>query len=44
MNETAFNQHIKELEKELSSESQAFNRNEDISNILNKNKVQLNYL
>jgi hypothetical protein len=39
MNEAAFNQHIKELEKELSSETQAFNRHEDVSNILARNKV-----
>lgn len=41
LDENEFNQYLKELENELSSEIQAFNRNEDVEKILYRNKVRL---
>lgn len=39
IDEQKFNQYLKELEKELNIETQAFNRNENIPAILSRNKV-----
>lgn len=39
LDETTFIQYIKQLEKELNTEIQAFNRNEDVNEIMTRNKV-----
>lgn len=44
LDENVFNQYLKELENELSTETQAFNRNEDVEKILSRNKVSLDCL
>ncbi|XP_075225316.1 muscle-specific protein 300 kDa isoform X2 [Lycorma delicatula] len=38
LDETTFIQYIKQLEKELNTEVQAFNRNEDVNEIMTRNK------
>jgi len=40
LDETAFIQYLKEIEKEIHSEQQAFNKHEDVEAILARNKVR----
>jgi hypothetical protein len=40
LDESAFNQYLKEIEKEIHSEQQAFNKHEDVAAILARNRVR----
>jgi len=40
LDEATFNQYLKEIEKEIHSEQQAFNKHEDIEVILARNRVR----
>jgi hypothetical protein len=40
LDEAAFNQYVKEIEKEIHSEQQAFNKHEDVEVILARNRVR----
>ena len=40
LDETAFNHYLKEIEKEIYAEQQAFNKHEDVEAILARNKVR----
>lgn len=40
LDEAAFNQYLKEIEKEIHSEQQAFNKHEDVEAILARNRVR----
>lgn len=39
LDETAFNQYIKEIEKEISTEQQAFNKQENVDSIIARNRA-----
>ncbi|XP_071454862.1 muscle-specific protein 300 kDa-like [Hetaerina americana] len=39
LDEATFHQYLKEIEKEINSEQQAFNKNENVESILNRNKA-----
>jgi hypothetical protein len=40
LDEAAFSQYLKEIEKEIYSEQQAFNKHEDVEAILARNRVR----